>query len=58
MEESMVHLHRTQSEHWMEIIPCPKWMRVVLDGAVIADSKAVILLRDAVHSDAEVLARN
>ena len=54
----MVHLHRIQSEHWMEIIPCPKWVRVVLGGAVIADSKAVILLRDAVHSDAEVHARN
>jgi len=34
----MVHLHRTQNEHWMEIIPCPKWVRVVLGGAVIADS--------------------
>lgn len=54
----MVHLHRTQSEHCMEIIPGPKWVRVVLGGTVIADSKAVILLRDVVHSDAEVHARN
>ena len=38
------------SEQWIEFIPSPKWVRVVFNGKVIADSKGVQILRESGHT--------
>ena len=35
------------SGHWMELIPSPKWVRVVFGGTVIADSRRAQMLRES-----------
>lgn len=42
----MVQNTNLRDEHWMELVPSPKWVRVMSNGKVIADSRRVILLRE------------
>ena len=36
-----------RTDQWIEAAPSPKWVRVLFSGAVIADSKHVLLLRES-----------
>ena len=42
----MTQTHDRPGEHWLELAPSPKWVRVMLGGEVIASSKRVQLLRE------------
>ena len=43
-------LEQAISEQWIELIPSPKWVRVLFNGKVVADSKGVQMLRERGHT--------
>ena len=43
----MTQVQSTQQGRWIELMPSPKWVRVVFGGKVIANSKRVQLVRES-----------